>query len=384
MILSSFGLKKTRLPVAKLVFLVESALLAIGLLWMFVRKIPVFENIKVDKGSIILGIIMGGVVLASSGIFYLIDSFVFNLKMKNIIEKMIYPIFSKVTFPEIIMMAVMSGIAEEFFFRGILMKEFGIIIASVIFGALHTSSRDTWFMGFWSALAGVFFCILYLKTGNLFVPMLAHAVNNFVGVMFIRYVYTQNPPRIKDDEEKIDTDTVEIENAFPESPENPEDEMSIAPVEHEKSHQDVSEIIAENDEQAYEIQPAALEISPAEEKPEETPEAAPEAPPADAEKSGFITASVTIEPIHQVSSPVQLHNPDMVKDIIQTASTGENIKTGDDVSMSAEEKKQPEPKTTPTSQNDPADKKKKKKKKSNDRRADDTNDEGIGFVYKPQ
>ncbi|MCE1246404.1 MAG: CPBP family glutamic-type intramembrane protease [Firmicutes bacterium] len=387
MILSSLGLKKTRIPVAKLVLIVEATLLAISFVWIFLRRIPVFENIKFDKGSIILGILMGGVVLASSGLFYLIDKFAFNLKMREMIEKMIYPIFSKVSFPDIIMMAVMSGIAEEVFFRGILMKEFGIIAASLIFGALHTSSKDTWFMGFWSALAGVFFCILYIKTGNLLVPIIAHAVNNFVGVMYIRYIYTQ-PEKAETStltQEEIDQEVRKENRAgFDEQEEIYEDdEMSISPVISEGSFQEVTE----NTEGAE--TPELMKIMPVM---EETPAMTV---PAHESASESEEAKQTT-PLPAVSSPVQLLNPDMLKDIIRQPHT--ETPNPENQPESSENMKESEPpvfenllpkkeEVSTDKQNENSDKKKKKKKKQDikpEHRADDINEEGIGFVHDPQ
>ena len=206
---STIKLGKSKIRISIIVTIVELILLVIGGLWMMLRKIPV--HIKVTPEAFLLGIVMGIFVLLSSAIFYYIDSFVFNLKMRKIIENVIYPAFSKVTVPEILLIAVLSGFCEEFFFRGILVPEFGIVIACGIFGFLHTPSKDAWFLGLWSALVGAFFAILYLKTGNLFVPVVAHAFNNLVAITYIRFAHDMMKKKMgdasdgKQDEEKSET-----------------------------------------------------------------------------------------------------------------------------------------------------------------------------------
>lgn len=202
---STIKLGNSKIRISIIVTIVELILLVIGGIWMMLRKIPI--HIKVTPEAFLLGIVMGIFVLLSSAIFYYIDSFVFNLKMRKMIENVIYPAFSKVTVPEILLIAVLSGFCEEFFFRGILVPEFGIILACGIFGFLHTPSKDAWFLGLWSALVGVFFAILYLKTGNLFVPVVAHAFNNLVAISYIRFGHDLLKKKMGDGaEEKQETE----------------------------------------------------------------------------------------------------------------------------------------------------------------------------------
>ncbi|TWT01607.1 CPBP family intramembrane glutamic endopeptidase [Planomicrobium sp. CPCC 101079] len=83
---------------------------------------------------------------------------------------------------------VIGPIAEEFIFRGVLMKRIlvkttmwsGVIISSLIFGMLHADIVGAF-------LFGVLASLLYLRTGNLLVPILFHAVNNSVAsyLMFV-------------------------------------------------------------------------------------------------------------------------------------------------------------------------------------------------------
>lgn len=76
---------------------------------------------------------------------------------------------------------IVSPISEELVFRGVLLSQlrhfvpttFAIIITSLLFGSLHS------FGGIISAVVfGICMAILYLKTDNICVPILAHFLNN--------------------------------------------------------------------------------------------------------------------------------------------------------------------------------------------------------------
>ncbi len=78
--------------------------------------------------------------------------------------------------------AVSAGICEEIVFRGWLLATLHgpiglngtalILVAAGIFGLAHAYQRVTGV--FLTALAGAFFCVLYVRTGSLLVPILLH------------------------------------------------------------------------------------------------------------------------------------------------------------------------------------------------------------------
>ncbi len=84
----------------------------------------------------------------------------------------------------VLIIAVMPALGEELVFRGVLQNIFsrwtknahmGIIITAVIFSAIHMQ-----FYGFLPRfLLGMIFGYLYLWSGSLWLPILAHFINNF-------------------------------------------------------------------------------------------------------------------------------------------------------------------------------------------------------------
>lgn len=98
-------------------------------------------------------------------------------------------------FANILVMAVMPAIAEEYYFRGSLMhiiqrlvKNYHITvwISAIIFSAIHVQ-----FFGFFPRMIlGVFFGYMFVWTQNIWIPILAHFVNN-AAVTVVAFVYAR-------------------------------------------------------------------------------------------------------------------------------------------------------------------------------------------------
>ncbi|MEG2242629.1 MAG: CPBP family intramembrane glutamic endopeptidase [Muribaculaceae bacterium] len=92
----------------------------------------------------------------------------------------------------ILLVGVLTGFSEELFFRGLLQRIFlsrpmnahlAIWLAAFIFSALHFQ-----FFGFVPRLLlGAFFGYLLMWTGSLWVPIIAHMINNS-GVVIVQYL----------------------------------------------------------------------------------------------------------------------------------------------------------------------------------------------------
>lgn len=93
----------------------------------------------------------------------------------------------------LIMIAVLPAIGEELIFRGVFQRifaewtkniHFGIIIAAFIFSAMHLQ-----FYGFLPRfLLGILFGYLFYWSGNIWIPILAHFINNATAVI-VYYFY---------------------------------------------------------------------------------------------------------------------------------------------------------------------------------------------------
>jgi membrane protease YdiL (CAAX protease family) len=82
-----------------------------------------------------------------------------------------------------VLLAVLSGVAEEALFRGAIQPELGLVTTSLVFGLAHLVPRRELLP--WTAftvLAGFLLGGLYLWTGNLVAPVVTHVVVNGVNL----------------------------------------------------------------------------------------------------------------------------------------------------------------------------------------------------------
>jgi membrane protease YdiL (CAAX protease family) len=87
----------------------------------------------------------------------------------------------------LLVLGVASGVAEELFFRGLLTPLIGLVLSSIAFGALHQlRGRAGVVWTIWAAIMGFLFGGLFLATGSLLGPIIAHAGINVINLRFLR------------------------------------------------------------------------------------------------------------------------------------------------------------------------------------------------------
>jgi hypothetical protein len=80
---------------------------------------------------------------------------------------------------DLVLVSVFSGVGEEAFFRGALQPVLGLVLTSLLFGALHIGpDRRYLIWTLFSIGAGFLFGFLYEWTGGLLAPMVAHVLHN--------------------------------------------------------------------------------------------------------------------------------------------------------------------------------------------------------------
>ena len=80
---------------------------------------------------------------------------------------------------ELMLVSLFSGVGEEALFRGAVQPEFGLLIATLAFGALHVGPDRRYLLWtMWALLAGLLFGWLFVATGGLLAPVLAHSLHN--------------------------------------------------------------------------------------------------------------------------------------------------------------------------------------------------------------
>ncbi len=83
-------------------------------------------------------------------------------------------------------LAALSGVAEEAFFRGALQPRVGVVAASLLIGLAHfVPRREFLAWPVFGCAAGLVFGALFLATGNLVAPVLAHCIVNALNLRWL-------------------------------------------------------------------------------------------------------------------------------------------------------------------------------------------------------
>jgi membrane protease YdiL (CAAX protease family) len=90
--------------------------------------------------------------------------------------------------PPALLLAFLSGVAEEVFFRGLLQTllyakfgAWGLLLQALLFALLHPAPKKAFAYTLYTGVAGLLFGLAYLLTGSLIPGILAHVLHNARG-----------------------------------------------------------------------------------------------------------------------------------------------------------------------------------------------------------
>lgn len=96
----------------------------------------------------------------------------------------------------ILLIGLASGFAEELLFRGLLAPLLGLVLSSLAFGAVHQlRGRTGWTWSAWATVMGLLFGGLFLATGSLLGPIVAHVGINVANLRYLRDTDVAPKPR---------------------------------------------------------------------------------------------------------------------------------------------------------------------------------------------
>jgi membrane protease YdiL (CAAX protease family) len=150
------------------------ALVVVAAVWNTLRgrEMPLWGD-SIPLG-LLLGTLAAGVTIALGAIAYRLIPLV-----RRLAEELAPVIVDPFDRAALILLSLFSGIGEEALFRGAVQPEFGLVWASLLFGALHIGpGRRFLLWTVWAVLAGFLFGALFELTGGLLAPMLAHTLHN--------------------------------------------------------------------------------------------------------------------------------------------------------------------------------------------------------------
>jgi hypothetical protein len=179
----------TRVQLLNLTMSVEGALAALGAgAVIFLESVPPLEGDLGLWGNLIWTVALTAPVLLLGVITYLKPPPGMRVLRTLLDQIMVH--FQALKIRDVAFISIMAGLGEEFFFRGALQTMaidwlgpvVGILVASLIFGALHALTPAYFVV---ASLMGIYLGTIYYVTGSLILVILIHAVYDFALLTFI-------------------------------------------------------------------------------------------------------------------------------------------------------------------------------------------------------
>ncbi len=183
----------SRTSILALAFLAEggAAILALALAWYFdISIFPLTVNIAGD--------ILAGTAAALPPFLFFVFSvsdkaekapLIGTLRHKVITD--IKDIFDNMTMVELALISLLAGIGEEMLFRGVIQVRFGIIVASLFFGVLHSISIAYVMV---TIVMGFYIGYIFEAGGSLLIPIQLHFMYDFAALVYLKYVVKKPVP----------------------------------------------------------------------------------------------------------------------------------------------------------------------------------------------
>jgi membrane protease YdiL (CAAX protease family) len=111
--------------------------------------------------------------------------------LDSLMRRMILPLFAECTLVDLLVISSLAGLGEELLFRGVVQAGIeawtavpwlAVVVGGVLFGLAHLITPT------YAVLAGgigIYLGWLLLATGNLLVPIVAHAAYDFVALVYL-------------------------------------------------------------------------------------------------------------------------------------------------------------------------------------------------------
>ena len=170
-------------PIIRLALIFYSIMFIASLMWVYFSDISF--SFSFNKPVTFIMSCLLSFIIVSGTIYYSIytkNKFKWAARLEESISK----VLGHLDKHTIIVLALLSAIGEEFFFRGAVQAEFGYIFASLIFGSIHFIPQKTFIP--WTIFAIVMGFILgwlYIYSENLLFPMITHGGINYINLIRI-------------------------------------------------------------------------------------------------------------------------------------------------------------------------------------------------------
>lgn len=180
--------KNNRRNLLKISVLVEGGMLLAAIVLGLLLGVPYWMSARLDIVSVATGIVAGAVMLAAAAAVTE-SELPFAIQMRKDMDRLA-GLFRGATRLDFLFISLLAGAGEEALFRGLLQTgaaawvglPAAILLSALAFGFAHFISRS--YVAF-TAVLGVVFSGLYVWSGNIVVPILAHATYDFIALCYV-------------------------------------------------------------------------------------------------------------------------------------------------------------------------------------------------------
>lgn len=102
------------------------------------------------------------------------------------LQIMLKKLLTPISYFQILIIALLSGFIEEWFFRGVLLSHFGVVLSSVFFGLCHLILlRKIWIWSLWAFVFGLVFAELKVWSNSLVLVATLHFLINLGSLIIL-------------------------------------------------------------------------------------------------------------------------------------------------------------------------------------------------------
>jgi membrane protease YdiL (CAAX protease family) len=172
---------------------------AIGLGWLV--GYPPGQLIHWTLTSVGWGLVAALPLLAFAGLIVWFPVWPFQ-NLWRIVDELLVPLFRPANLPELALIALLAGFTEEALFRGVIQAAVadtiggsegmwtGLAIGAVLFGLAHPITASYALL---ATLMGLYLGWLWIASGNLLVPITAHAMYDFLVFVYVVKIRGRRP-----------------------------------------------------------------------------------------------------------------------------------------------------------------------------------------------
>ncbi len=171
-----------------LALLFEGGLVLIAIAVGWLLGVPALADVRFDTDSVAQG------VAATLPMLLLLSPLARRHhgleRLRDDVTRQILPLFKNASLPQLALLSALAGLGEEALFRGVLQTWLaqhlgdagGLVLASIVFGLAHFINRSYALL---ATLIGLYLGWLYLTSGNLLLPVIAHGLYDFVALIVL-------------------------------------------------------------------------------------------------------------------------------------------------------------------------------------------------------